>query len=366
MRRLKVETMNLLNFVRPQAAAPANRGQSAPHASAPGGVCVPTSPARAFPVAACLMPTLLMTAWLMVTCLIAASGPAQAAERVPVDRIYISVNAKAITLREVAEVRELRESQLRQEYKGAELEARMGALEAELTGTLIDELLLQSHAERLQLQVSDKELEERVDALVRRQPELAQQYPEDQIKIFVLKDILTRRVIEREVDARVTVSQAEIQAACRLRVQENKEVEVGHILLRGESEAVLSQLRGLRARIEAGEDFEQLAAEYSQDPSVSQNKGRLGFIRRGQFVKPFEDAAFRLEVGQLSAPVETRFGHHLIKVFASRTPEKMDCAKLDDVASQGLQNQIYGTKREAGLQALLQDLRRQSDIRIYK
>ncbi|NIR96630.1 MAG: peptidylprolyl isomerase, partial [Gammaproteobacteria bacterium] len=68
------------------------------------------------------------------------------------------------------------------------------------------------------------------------------------------------------------------------------------------------------------------------------NSGRLGFISRGQFVKPFEDVAFSLPVGGLSAPVRTRFGLHLIKVFDQRHKERLDCENLDDVTRQSLRN----------------------------
>lgn len=65
-------------------------------------------------------------------------------------------------------------------------------------------------------------------------------------------------------------------------------------------------------------DFEQVAFEYSEDPSAKQNRGNLGYFTAMQMVYPFEDAAYRLEIDSVSAPVRTSFGYHLIKVNDKR------------------------------------------------
>ena len=86
------------------------------------------------------------------------------------------------------------------------------------------------------------------------------------------------------------------------------EVRASHILVKTEEEA-----NELREKISNGEDFAQIAQENSLCPS-GQNGGDLGYFGRGMMVKPFEDAAFSLEIGELSTPVQTQFGWHLIKV----------------------------------------------------
>ena len=67
----------------------------------------------------------------------------------------------------------------------------------------------------------------------------------------------------------------------------------------------------IQARLESGESFEEIAEAYSDCPS-SQKGGDLGFFPRGQMVKPFDEAAFGLEVGDVSGIVETKFGYHII------------------------------------------------------
>lgn len=86
------------------------------------------------------------------------------------------------------------------------------------------------------------------------------------------------------------------------------EVRASHILVKTEEEA-----KNLYNEISNGGDFAVIAQEKSLCPS-GQNGGDLGFFGKGMMVKPFEDAAFSLNIGELSEPVETQFGWHLIKV----------------------------------------------------
>lgn len=98
------------------------------------------------------------------------------------------------------------------------------------------------------------------------------------------------------------------------------EVSASHILIKvgekatpEEKQKAKEKIDSIRVRALSGEDFAKLAKENSEDSSAS-NGGDLGSFGKGQMVKPFEDAAFSLEKGQISAVVETQFGYHVIKV----------------------------------------------------
>ena len=100
------------------------------------------------------------------------------------------------------------------------------------------------------------------------------------------------------------------------RVEES--VNLSHILVSvsagGDArEKALAKIKEVQQKLEAGESFEKLAQEYSDDPSGSRG-GDLGFIQRGDLVVPYEEAAFALEIGQISDIVETEFGFHIIKL----------------------------------------------------
>lgn len=85
-----------------------------------------------------------------------------------------------------------------------------------------------------------------------------------------------------------------------------------------EKERLENKLLEFKARVEAGEDFKFLATLYSEDPGSAKNGGELGFLGRGVLVPEFEAVAYRLQEGEMSDIVETKFGFHLIQMIARR------------------------------------------------
>lgn len=91
--------------------------------------------------------------------------------------------------------------------------------------------------------------------------------------------------------------------------------------------------------LKAGGDFAQLAKKNSDDSSAA-NGGDLGFFTKGMMVKEFEDAAFALNVGEISKPVKTQFGYHIIKLTEKESPEKLKKEMLD-MAKNDLKTEKY-------------------------
>lgn len=88
-------------------------------------------------------------------------------------------------------------------------------------------------------------------------------------------------------------------------------IRCSHVLVKKQSEAL-----AVLERLNKGEKFARLARELSIDSGSAKRDGSLGYFGRGKMVKQFEEAAFSLAVGQVSQPVKTEFGYHVIKRFA--------------------------------------------------
>ncbi len=103
----------------------------------------------------------------------------------------------------------------------------------------------------------------------------------------------------------------------------SSEVSVGQIVKlptvsKGQKEASRKKLVEIRERIVNGEDFGTLAKEFSDDPGSGAKGGELGFVERGQFVPEFEAAALKMQPDELSQPIESQFGFHLIQLIERR------------------------------------------------
>jgi peptidyl-prolyl cis-trans isomerase C len=103
-----------------------------------------------------------------------------------------------------------------------------------------------------------------------------------------------------------------------------------------EAEAILERLRN-------GEDFEKLAKEYSKDSSATKG-GDLGWFTRGRMVKPFEDVAFSLDVGEISDVVQTEFGLHIIKLVDREEGRHLDFNEVSDKIKSDLKSEYIKEK----------------------
>lgn len=125
-----------------------------------------------------------------------------------------------------------------------------------------------------------------------------------------------------------------------------EEVRASHILVATEEEA-----KSIERDLNKGKSFEELAQQKSQDTSKDKG-GDLGYFTRGQMVKPFEDATFTLKVGQISKPVKTDFGWHIIKLIDKREVTKPD---FEQVKPQ-LENEIKAEFMDSYSKKLLDNI----------
>lgn len=142
------------------------------------------------------------------------------------------------------------------------------------------------------------------------------------------------------------VTDAALQAAYDARYKDAApatEYNAAHILVPDEALA-----NDLKSQIDGGADFAELARTHSIDPGSGGNGGGLGWFGLGMMVKPFEDAVVALEPGQVSAPVQSQFGWHIVKLLETR---EAAAPTFDDVRDE-LAGEIEGAAVEAHLKTL--------------
>lgn len=154
-----------------------------------------------------------------------------------------------------------------------------------------------------------------------------------------------RQVIDEEITEEAIRAEYEKRVAD---MPEETEVNASHILVETEEEA-----NAVVETLEGGADFAETAKEKSTGPSAP-NGGLLGWFGKGQMVGPFEEAVFALEPGQVSAPVQTQFGWHVIRLNETRVKPKPEFAALRDT--------IAGELSQALVRERIEALREAADI----
>ena len=212
-------------------------------------------------------------------------------------------------------------------------------IQADIFDRLIEQKVLLVKAVEDTIEVDDREVDQRVEQHIKymigqvgseEKLEEAFNNPIKKIKRDLRKETAERLKVDmlrRSKFVNVKVSRREVEnfySVYKDSLGEVKEtVEISHILKqikpsedsKLEAKAKLAKIIEL---IQNGESFEELAKKYSQDPGSASRGGDLGFTKRGDFVKEFEEAAFALEEGEISEIVESQFGFHLIKLIEKR------------------------------------------------
>ncbi|NNJ98619.1 MAG: hypothetical protein HKP12_15840 [Gammaproteobacteria bacterium] len=132
-------------------------------------------------------------------------------------------------------------------------------------------------------------------------------------------------------------------------VLQKEERKARHILLKTDSSeersesVVTEKIQELQQKLESGEAFEDLARQYSEDPGSAKQGGDLGWVATGDMVKPFEEALFALNKGEVSDIVETQFGLHLIRLEDVRAPQVESFADKRDEFEQELKQEVISS-----------------------
>jgi parvulin-like peptidyl-prolyl isomerase len=226
--------------------------------------------------------------------------------------------------------------------------------------SLVEQTEFELAAEELDITVTDEEVDTRLEELKeeffegdeeRYQDELeAQGLTEEQVKRDLRIRVLSEKIFE-EVTSEVEVTDEDVQAyydenAAQFETPASREVR--HILVKNKARA-----DDIHAQLEDGADFARLAKRYSEDPA-SKNEGGKFTAQQGATVEEFDRTAFELETGELSEPVKTQFGWHIIEAVGDIEPKATQ--DLDDVREQ-IEGTLLEEKKNARINEWIEELR---------
>ena len=232
----------------------------------------------------------------------------------------------------------------------------------------IKELLLLQEAKKQGISVSAEELSKVIDDAIAQSGLSKEEFEKtldeqnltmDFVEDYYKKQLIINKLLDKTVLSKIIISSSEIEEYYNNNKNEfitPEQVRARHILVGSADEAdeILKQLNN-------GADFIELAKEKSTCPSASEG-GDLGYFSKGDMIAEFEDAAFALDVGEISPVVKTEFGYHIIKLL-DKKPETL--IELED-AMQDIEEKLKLEKQNTAFDDYLNMLREKADIKIFE
>ncbi|MFZ5516284.1 MAG: peptidylprolyl isomerase [Candidatus Zhuqueibacterota bacterium] len=212
-------------------------------------------------------------------------------------------------------------------------------LQKETLNNLINQKILLAKAEEDSIEVEERQVESVLEEQINRMIEqtgsvqkleeylgapiskIKRNFKDDVRKNLKVETLRNNKFREIKINRREV---EEFYRTMRDSLPEIKEtVDISHILIEvkaGESseKEARTRIEELLVRIKAGENFEDICRQFSEDPGSKEKGGEIGFMQRGEFVPEFEEVAFKLEPGQISDVIKSRFGFHIIQSIERR------------------------------------------------
>ncbi len=183
----------------------------------------------------------------------------------------------------------------------------------------------------------------------------------DLVQQNIRNDMMIQNYHEKIYPGEIQVSEEDIQKA----YAQDKTASVRHILMNTQGKSDIEKLdirkkmKDLLERARQGEDFAELAGEYTEDPGSKDSGGLYEDFGRGRMVKPFDEAAFSVPVGEISDIVQTEYGFHILKVIE----RKKETRPLEEVRTE-LETQLKEQEQVERYQAIVDDLKQDAAFEV--
>ncbi|MDM8551097.1 peptidylprolyl isomerase [Desulfobacterales bacterium HSG2] len=209
-------------------------------------------------------------------------------------------------------------------------DSRLPTIKKNVLENLIHRELLYQESQKSGVKIENKAVDEKFGDWKKQFPDEAQfksimgmmNLTEEVVRSQIRQQMAVEEFIDKKFADKIAVSDKETKDYYDANpdfFKQPEQIKASHILIKVDTKAddtkkaeARKKMEGFQEQLKKGGDFAAIAKESSECPSNAKG-GDLGYFKRGQMVKPFEDAAFALKTGEMSDIVETRFGYHLIK-----------------------------------------------------
>ena len=236
-------------------------------------------------------------------------------------------------------------------------EAMLNLYGSEVLNTLISNKVIGLEGEKEKIEVAEEEIQAELDELIEmyggeesfqsiiESNNLSEEMFREDIRIYKL----TSKLMEKEIE----ITDEEISTY----FEENKssfdqqeQVEASHILVEDEATA-----KEVKQKLDNGDDFAELVKEFSTDVASAESEGELGYFAKGDMVEEFETVAFGMEINEISDPVKTEYGYHVIKVTGKKEAKEATLEEVKEEVRELLLESRINEEYSSWLTALLEE-----------
>ncbi len=289
-------------------------------------------------------------------------GPAHGAH--VADRIVAVVNNEVIMLSELMAETAAEAKRVRERYKGEELPRRLQQAEYMALNRMIERKLQLQYAKSKGVEVTDDEVKSAFKELQRQGEHMDESKPEDRKSIK--EQLMLLHVVDREVRGNVMVAEREMQRFYeehKSRFSLPEEYRISQILIvpraAEERAEARSRAAAVYTQVKRGTDFGDLAIRHSDGAEASRG-GSLGYVRQGEVLPQIERVLTSLQPGDITEPVETPQGFHIIRLDEKKPPQFRPFPEI----KAEVQTLLYQQKTEDLYQAWIAGLKKKAFIEV--
>jgi peptidyl-prolyl cis-trans isomerase SurA len=295
-----------------------------------------------------------------------------------VERIVALVNNEVITLSELEEMGKRLFEQVRQSSTPSEKERKLKNARQEVLNHMIESKLLEQEMRKRKIEVPDRDVDASIDDILK-----ASKMTESDLKKALVREGMTysayrqkvkeelgkMRLVNREIKSKIVIEEEVLRKAYRENLEKYTdplEVKIQQILFslpqdagKQEVSATEKEARSVWERARKGEDFAQLAKKYSRGPEAREG-GVLGFFKRKELMPELEAVGFQLKPGEISDPVRSPAGFHILRVLERKGGEPRPFAEVQHK----IREELTQAEAEKRFNEWMKDLRSKAYVEI--